>query len=610
MSEENESDLDQPTADRKSRLLMMMCQFRPTPSNPLLNAIDIVTRMQRARKKGARLILFGETALQGYSIFDELKNPDFYRQSSEALDIVKHAADRLKIGVILGYYKQNVRQSEKWANNSLLCYIPRGIPNLSALEYTQNKVLIPFDKELTENLYVQEGRVEDLKVINFDGIRVGFNICQDSWQALSQIRRFKDNPVQQVVDQTPDIFVNISSSPFYLGKTDDMIYNVLSRISRENQLPVLYLGIVGLDGGQLVLGGYSQVLFNGEIYRHMKLFEEDEILIDLKRLHELPKTRKRLDIFSTESQRRKRQFQSINSAFRAVFRYLCLKHGILEHTVSVDGGEHEACFKDIGTIKRYLEMSRRDSKIYAKRGFVFHFDGSAASLFLAHVLSTSLPEHVEACVVITDDNAATENHRRLLEREQFEIVECTRGELFETIDHLTHDRQLLGLDTFSFTDYMLGTIPRVVFGLAPLGSLSYSQIYELLVEYGLMGYTKVTNQDVEDQLVVDTVLQELLDKGKDFKSVLLKSFPVYHRYMSRYGRVSDLAESFLDYLLSVHKKYHNAMKHVSNRINPSTIIQLTWYSPNRYKYVNHSLSVSDWYIRQDFESIRPQLENW
>ena len=52
------------------------------------------------------------------------------------------------------------------------------------------------------------------------------------------------------------------------------------------------------------------------------------------------------------------------------------------------------------------------------------------------------------------------------------------------------------------------------------------------------------------------------------------------------------------------------MKHVSNRINPSTIIQLTWYSPNRYKYVNHSLSVSDWYIRQAFESIRPQLENW
>lgn len=610
MSGEDSSAAFHPPSERRSRLLVTMCQFRPTPSNPLLNAIEMVVRMERARKKGARIIIFGETALQGYSIFDELKNPEFYRQSAEALDIVKFAADRLKIGVILGYYRQNVRQSEKWANNSLLCYIPDGIPNLSKFEYSQNKVLIPFEKELTENLYVQEGRVEDLQVVTFDGLRVGFNICQDSWQALSQIRRFKDNPVEQVTRQEPDVFINISSSPFYLGKTDDMIYNVLSKISRDHNLPVLYLGIVGLDGGQLVLGGYSQVLYEGQIYSHMKLFEEDEVLIDLKRLHELPRTKKPQEVFSTELGRKKRQFQSMNSAFHSVFHYLCLKHGITEHHVPIEESTHKSCFRDIDTIRDYLEMSKQDSKIYAKKGFVFHYDGSPTSLFLAHVVSISLPPDAEMCVVITDDSGVDKEQRDWLEREGFEIVDTSRGELFDAIDYLTHERQLLPLDSFSFTDYMLGRIPRLVFGLAPLGSLSDSLIYELLVDYDLMKFTRVSRQEVEDQVVVDTVLQEFLQKGKDFKSVLLKSFPIYFQYMSRYGRVSDIAQSFLDYLLSIHERYHNAMKHVSNRINSLTIIQLTWYSPNRYKYVNHSLSVSDWYIRQAFESIRPQLENW
>ena len=610
MSAANDTVSPPPVSDRHTRLLLMMCQFRPTPSNPLLNAIEIVVRMERARRKGARLIMFGEAALQGYSIFDELKNPDFYQQTNEAIEIIKYAANRLKIGVILGYYRQNVRQSEKWANNALLCYVPPGIPHLSAMEHTQNKVLIPFENELTENLYVQEGRIEDLKVVDLDGLTIGFNICQDSWQALSQIRRFKDNPVRQIVEQKPDIFINISSSPFYLGKTDDMIYNVLSKISRDHKVPVLYLGIVGLDGGQLVLGGYSQVLYEGEIYTHMKLFEEDEVLVDLKRLHELPATKRPQRIFSTEAERKKRQFRSMDSAFHSAFHYLCLKHSIVETDVPIENSVYRECFRDIDTIRNYLEISKKDRKIYAKEGFVFIYDGTPKALFLAHVVSISVARDVRKAVVIPDDASVAEGHRELLAEKGFEIIDTPLQNLFETVDLMTHEEQLLALDTFTFTDYMLGTIPRLVFGLAPLGSLSDSLVYELLFDYGLMGYTAVSGQDIDDQAVVDTVLAAFLQKGKDFKSVLLRSFPAYYDYMSRFGRVSDIAESFLDYLLSIYKRYHNAMKHVSNRINTQTIIQLTWYSPNRYKYVNHSLSVSDWYIRQAFESIRPQLENW
>ena len=598
------------TKNRRSRLLLMMCQFRPTPSNPLLNAIEMVVRMSKARKKGARLIMFGETALQGYSIYDELKNPDFYRQSNDALDIVKYAANRLKIGVILGHYKQNDRQSEKWASNAVFCYIPPGIPNLQAQEYSQNKILIPFEKELTENLYVQEGHVEEVGVVTLDQIKIGFNICQDSWQALSQIRRFKHNPVKQVLECGPDIFVNISCSPFYLGKTDDMIYNVLSKISRDHQLPVLYLGIVGLDGGQLVLGGYSQVLYNGEIYRHMKLFEEDEVLIDLKRLHELPATRKPMKMFSTESQRKKHHFNSITQAFRSVFYHLGLKHGIVTRELQLDDPAYESCFRDIDSIREYLNISRKDQQIYQKHGFVFHFDGASTSLLLAHVLHISLPREIKVTLVLTEESAVSDLQLQLLSAYGFDLVWTSSSEMIDTINQLTHDHHLLALDTFSFTDYMLGTIPRLVFGLAPLASLSYSLIYELLFDYNLIRYTPLKHREIDDQSVVDTVLQSLLQNGHDFKSVLLKSFPAYHEYMSRFGEVSDIAESFLEYLLSIYKRYHNAMNHVSNRINPQSIIQLTWYSPNRYKYVNHSLSASDWYIRQAFESIRPQLENW
>ncbi len=610
MNTDDHSNSSASSKNSRFRLLLMMCQFRPTPSNPLLNAIEIVTRMLKARKSGARLIMFGETALQGYSIFDELKNPDFYHQSTEALEIIKYAANILKIGVILGYYRENTRQSEKWANNSLFCYIPPGIKNLESQEYTQNKVLIPFEKELTENLYVQNGRIEDLKLVILDDLKIGFNICQDSWQALSQVRQFKHNPVQQVLDQKPDIFINISSSPFYLGKTDDIIYNVLSKISRDYNIPVLYLGIVGLDGGQLTLGGYSQVLYNGAIYKHMKLFEEDEIIIDLKQLHKLPETRKAKKMFSTVAQRKKRQFQSMDSAFRSIFYHLCLKHAIIEKVVLLEDESSKKCFQDIQFINNYLNIVKQDTRLYAKKGFVFHFDGTPASILLAHILKISLPPDIKIFTVIINRSIVMENFDTLLETDRFSIIKTNLNNYITTIDSLTHEKQLLGLDTFCFSDYMLGTIPRITFGQAPLGSLSSSLIYDLLEDYGLMKYTEITQQNIEDQQVVDTILQAFLQNGKDFKSVILKSFPVYYEYMSRYGHVSDIAKSFLEHLLTIYKKYHNAMNHVSNRINPSSIIQLTWYSPNRYKYVNHSLSVSDWYIRKAFESIRQQLENW
>lgn len=600
----------QPASGKNHRLMMMMCQFRPTPSNPLLNAIAMVSRMARARKKGARLVMFGETALQGYSIFDELKNPDFYHQSEEGLDLIRYAADTLKIGVIIGTYRQNVKHSEKWANNSLYCYIPPGIPRLQPQVYIQDKILIPFEKELTENLYVQEGRIEDIKTIELDDLKVGFNICQDSWQALSQIRRFKHNPVKAVMDQEPDILINISCSPFYLGKTDDMIYNVLARISREHRIPVLYLGIVGLDGGQLVLGGYSQVLYNGDIYRHMKLFEEDEILIDLKRLHELPKTKKPQNMFSTVAQRKKHHFQSMNKAFQSVFHYLCLKHGIIENKVTLEDAVDQTCFKDFEAVQQYLEIVKQDRKIYAKTGFVFHFEERPASLLMTHILSISLPDAIKVTVVIVREQEIGQALYQLLEGYRFDIVQTERCDLIDTIDRLTCNEHLLPLDTFCFTDYMLGKIPHLIFGLAPLGSLSCSLVHEMLSEYDLVKYLDMASRRVDEQLVVDTILQSLLQNGNDFKSVLLKSFPVYYDFMSRFGEISEIAESFLEYLLDIYNRYHNAMNLVSNRINPRSIIQLTWYSPNRYRYVNHSLSVNDWYIRAAFESIRPQLENW
>lgn len=606
----NETSTVRKTNHKRTRLLLMMCQFRPVPSNPLLNAIRMVQKMSAARKKGARLIMFGETALQGYSIYDELKNPDFYQQSNDALNIIWTAAKKLKIGVILGYFRQNVSQSEKWANNSLLCFIPPGISNVDPLEYSQDKILIPFEKELTENLYIQEGKIEDIGIITLDGLRIGFNICQDSWQALSQVRRFRHNPVKQVTDQNPDVFVNLSCSPFYLGKTDDMIYNVLSRISRDHHIPVLYLGIVGLDGGQLVLGGYSQIIYNGEIYRHMKLFEEDEILVDLKRLHELPEIRKPQNMFLSAAQQKRQHFKSMDNAFRSVFHHLCLKHGIEEQDITLDEKQFRSCFDQPDAIQEYLDIMKQDVNLYAKKGFVFQFDGSPASILMAHVLRSSLPAGAEVCVIFVKDPGPDEEHLPFLKSLNVTLVETPNGKLIETFNKQVHENRLLPLDTFSFTDYMTGTIPRLVFGLAPFGSLSNSLIYDLLADYRLMKLTKRTPHDIDDQLVVDTILQSFLQNGKDFKSILLKSFPVYQQHMSRVGEISDVAASFLDYVLSVYRRYYNAMNHVSNRISPLSIIQLTWYSPSRYKYVNHSLSVSDWYIRQAFESIRPQLENW
>jgi NAD+ synthetase len=87
--------------------------------------------------------------------------------------------------------------------------------------------------------------------------------------------------VELLVKQGLDLLINISGSPFYVGKRDLRI-NILTNLARKYHLPVVYVNLVGGNDSLLFDGGSMVIDPQGEIRASAKEFEEDLITFDVE----------------------------------------------------------------------------------------------------------------------------------------------------------------------------------------------------------------------------------------------------------------------------------------------------------------------------------------
>jgi NAD+ synthetase len=85
--------------------------------------------------------------------------------------------------------------------------------------------------------------------------------------------------VELLVKQGLDLLINISGSPFYVGKRDLRI-NILKNLARKYHIPVVYLNLVGGNDSLLFDGGSMVIDPQGQVRASAKEFEEDLITFD------------------------------------------------------------------------------------------------------------------------------------------------------------------------------------------------------------------------------------------------------------------------------------------------------------------------------------------
>jgi len=147
---------------------------------------------------------------------------------------------------------------------------------------TRTKTLLPTYDVFDEDRYFESAN--ENTPVEYNGRKLGLTICEDVWndEVFWKDRRYEGNPVDELVEQGAGIIINISASPWSLGK-ERMRCEMLSSLAAKIKRPVIYCNAVGgndelvFDGGSLGLNIEGKVLGAG-IH-----FSEDLVVVDLEK---------------------------------------------------------------------------------------------------------------------------------------------------------------------------------------------------------------------------------------------------------------------------------------------------------------------------------------
>ena len=238
------------------------------------NLAKIIGGINQAKQQGADLVVFSELCICGYPPRDFLEFNDFINKCYESIEKIKAHADT--IGVIVGSPARNrIPEGKDLFNAAWLLYEKE----VKGIAY---KTLLPTYDVFDEYRYFEPGY--DWKVIEFKGRRIALTICEDIWN-LGDNPLYRICPMDKLMEQSPDMMINISASPFDYDHDDDRKEIVKANVLKY-KLPMYYTNAVGsqteiiFDGGSLVYDA------SGNLVVEMRYFEEDFIVVDTEEIEQ------------------------------------------------------------------------------------------------------------------------------------------------------------------------------------------------------------------------------------------------------------------------------------------------------------------------------------
>ena len=239
------------------------------------NFRKIESAARRAAAERADLLLLSELATTGYPPRDLLTQPAFITASLEMRDRVA-ALSTEALGILIGAVEPtDTRGGKPLHNVAVLCHG-------GAVVARHRKTLLPSYDVFDEDRYFEPGRT--MAPVVFKGVRLGMTVCEEVWNdpEFWPLQRYPDDPVADLAAQGVDLLLNISSSPFEMGKAA-VRREMIRQHARRHRVPFLYLNQVG-GNDELIFDGHSiGVDASGELTLRMADFEEGFLTIDVPR---------------------------------------------------------------------------------------------------------------------------------------------------------------------------------------------------------------------------------------------------------------------------------------------------------------------------------------
>ncbi len=250
-------------------------QINPTIGDFIGNSKKIIDFSRKAHASGAELAMFPELSVCGYPPRDLLEKPAFVARCQQAVKEIAEAVP--EITVICGFVSPAGVETGKSVMNSA------AVLRDGKLQFVQSKILLPTYDVFDEVRYFDPAASQ--KVLPLAGKQLALTICEDAWndKHFWHRRLYSIDPVDDLLHAGGNLVLNISASPYHLGKRE-LRQKMLATIARDNKVPVVLVNQVG-GNDSLIFDGSSMALGpDGNVIAQAKSFEEDLIFLDSETL--------------------------------------------------------------------------------------------------------------------------------------------------------------------------------------------------------------------------------------------------------------------------------------------------------------------------------------
>jgi NAD+ synthase (glutamine-hydrolysing) len=233
------------------------------------NTQKIISAIEEAKQQQADLIVFSEMCICGYPARDFVEFNDFIDKCYEAIDTIKQHADT--IGVLVGSPARNPTPEGKDLFNAAFLLYEKEI------KAEVHKTLLPTYDIFDEYRYFEPAY--DWKVVEFKGKRLAVTICEDIWN-INDNPLYRICPMDKLMQQKPDIMVNLSASPFDYIHEEERKSVIKSNVLKY-KLPMIYCNATGSQT-EIVFDGASLVFDkDGSLRKCLPSFNEAIVAVTL-----------------------------------------------------------------------------------------------------------------------------------------------------------------------------------------------------------------------------------------------------------------------------------------------------------------------------------------
>ena len=271
-----------------------IAQINPIAGDIEYNAKKVLKYINLAQNIGLDLVVFPELTLMGYPIEDTIdRYPIIVEDNIKWLKEI--AKITTKTCAIIGFVepREDINVGKKYYNS--LAVIQNG-----AIKSIVRKSLLPTYCEFNDYRYFEpspvvgcqsadtlcnfdESKIENCpKTIIINGIKYGISICEDCWnnkEFFNDNILYSKDPIQELSEEEPDIFINCSASTTR-AKKEQLKYSMLSFISKKYKTPLVYVNQVGAIDNNSFDGSSKVFDSDGKLIARAKSFEEQFLIVN------------------------------------------------------------------------------------------------------------------------------------------------------------------------------------------------------------------------------------------------------------------------------------------------------------------------------------------